>query len=421
MKKNNLYKTVKKSGLAFVIMFCTSQNTHAQFSNEGDVQVNKATILSINMDYNNKTTGKFINDGLVYAFENWNNDGKVSYDSTLVGKTFFVGKEEQIIEGTKISDFQNVLFENGKNKVPFHLGGKISVHSVAEFNKGIINADSYDGKVIFKENATHLKASDLSFVDGKVEKQGQKEFEFPVGDSLYFRPSYHAARDSSKVYTTQYFYKNSAKIHDHNLKEESILFINDKEYWNVTKDSKGEANKIVLSLTMREGVTPSDFFTPDTQVAIVRWDESKGKWINEGGLVSDAATGETYSNLLTSQVSGYGIFTMAIVKKTPPPPDDLIVYNGISPNGDGKNDSFLIKGIDKYPDNEVEIYNRWGVKVYSAKSYNESDVMFRGYSDGRATINRGEKLPTGTYFYILKYSNGTKGFEKSGYLYINNQ
>jgi gliding motility-associated-like protein len=421
MKKNSLYKTVKKSGLAFVIMFWGSQNIHAQFSNEGDVKVSNGTILSINMDYSNKITGKFINDGLVYAFENWNNDGTVSYTAESKGKTFFKGAEEQIIEGAKISDFQNVLFENIKSRVPFHLAGKISVGGMAEFNKGIINADSYDGKVTFKENATHSNASDLSFVDGKVEKQGKEAFEFPVGDELYFRPSYHAAGAGNNVYTTQYFYKNSGDVYNHNLKEESILLINNKEYWNVTEDSG--ADKIVLSLTMRNQTTPSDFFNPasDTEVAIVRWDEVQGKWLNEGGVVSDAATGETYSNLLTSQVSGYGIFTMAIVKKTPPPPDELIVYNGISPNGDGKNDSFLIKGIDKYPDNEVEIYNRWGVKVYSAKSYNESDVMFRGYSDGRATVNRGEKLPTGTYFYILKYNDGNKGFEKSGYLYINNQ
>jgi gliding motility-associated-like protein len=111
---------------------------------------------------------------------------------------------------------------------------------------------------------------------------------------------------------------------------------------------------------------------------------------------------------------------IAIVKKTITPDSDLIIYNAVSPNGDGINDSFYIKGIDKYPDNRVEIYNRWGVKVYDATSYNENDVMFKGYSDGRSTVKRGEGLPAGTYFYVLKYNKNNTIIENTGYLYIAN-
>ena len=175
---------------------------------------------------------------------------------------------------------------------------------------------------------------------------------------------------------------------------------------------------------MDSRTTPSQFFNVDDtkyQVVITRWDAASGKWVNEGGAVSDPLAGKPYEKLLTAQVSGYGLFTMALVKKTPDPDPDVTIYNALSPNDDGLNDSFVIKGIDNFPDNEVEIYNRWGVKVYDAKSYNESDNMFRGYSDGRATVKRGDKLPTGTYFYILKYNTGKEVKERTGYLYINNQ
>ncbi|PBI83971.1 hypothetical protein BSF41_44040 [Flavobacterium sp. ACN2] len=97
------------------------------------------------------------------------------------------------------------------------------------------------------------------------------------------------------------------------------------------------------------------------------------------------------------------------------------VYNAISANGDGLNDSFFIKGIDCYPDNVVKIYNRYGVIVYEKNGYDNVTNPFQGFSDGRATIARGNKLPTGTYFYTLEYdSNGTK-VEKGGYLYVNAQ
>ena len=100
------------------------------------------------------------------------------------------------------------------------------------------------------------------------------------------------------------------------------------------------------------------------------------------------------------------------------------VYNAISPNGDGKNDSFLLEGIECYPNNSLEIYNRWGVKVFETKGYDNSSRLFSGYSDGRSTISRNELLPTGTYFYTLKYEysydgvSGKQIIDKTGYLYI---
>ena len=98
------------------------------------------------------------------------------------------------------------------------------------------------------------------------------------------------------------------------------------------------------------------------------------------------------------------------------------IYNGVTPNGDGLNDFFLIEGIAPYPNNYVKIFNRWGVLVWETDGYNESDNVFRGESNGRATINAGELLPTGTYFYILTFTGGeTPEGQNSytGYLYIN--
>ncbi|WP_347050453.1 HYR domain-containing protein [Flavobacterium olei] len=96
------------------------------------------------------------------------------------------------------------------------------------------------------------------------------------------------------------------------------------------------------------------------------------------------------------------------------------VMNAFSPNGDDKNARFYIRGIECYPDNTVEIYNRWGVLVFAIDQYNNSDRVFVGYSNGRSTIKQTEGLPVGTYFYILKYKDSANHpNEKSGYLYIN--
>lgn len=408
--------------IGLVVGLLSHQKTNAQFINKGDLKISDKTILSVYMDCDNESYGDFVNDGYLHVFNNWNNDGKVSFTQEMSGKTFFVGSQQQQISGSTVAAFQNIVFDNLTSLVPFDLKTTIEVATNTDFQNGIVNAGDYDGKLIFNENASHSNVGNQSFIDGMVQKRGSEMFEFPVGNQLYFRPSYGAATSSEKnSFTTQYFYQNSNTIYPHANKEETILTINDAEYWKVTQDSGNE--KIVLSLTLDRATTPSAFFEKDlnTELAIVRWDETLQKWMNCKGKLSDPDKSEVYEELLTSQVNGYGIFTMAIVKKTDDETPDLIVYNAVSPNGDGINDSFHIKGIDKYPDNEVEIYNRWGVKVFDTKSYNESDNMFRGYSDGRATINRNEKLPTGTYFYILKYNNTKRVVERSGYLYINNQ
>jgi gliding motility-associated-like protein len=99
---------------------------------------------------------------------------------------------------------------------------------------------------------------------------------------------------------------------------------------------------------------------------------------------------------------------------------DIVIYNYLSPGNDTNNEYFILEGIEKYPDNSVEIYNRWGVLVYDAKGYDNNTKVFRGISEGRVTIKQSEELPEGTYFYIIKYTK-TSGItkEKAGYLYIN--
>ena len=81
----------------------------------------------------------------------------------------------------------------------------------------------------------------------------------------------------------------------------------------------------------------------------------------------------------------------------------LIAYNGVSVNGSDKNNHFHIAGIEAYPDNTVRIYNRWGVKVFEVQSYDNVRNVFRGISEGRVTVEAADKLPQGTYYYVIEY------------------
>ncbi|NRT14925.1 putative repeat protein (TIGR01451 family)/gliding motility-associated-like protein [Flavobacterium sp. 28A] len=100
------------------------------------------------------------------------------------------------------------------------------------------------------------------------------------------------------------------------------------------------------------------------------------------------------------------------------PDDEIEVYNFISANTDGKNDALVLGRIFEYPENTVQIYNRWGVLVYETTGYGTRNNYFRGYSEGRVTISKDNKLPTGTYFYVIKYRSGQNNKQKAGFLYL---
>lgn len=79
---------------------------------------------------------------------------------------------------------------------------------------------------------------------------------------------------------------------------------------------------------------------------------------------------------------------------------DFKPSNVITPNGDGINDVFVIKNVDKYPDNCLIIFDRNGKSMYKC----------RGYKNNFNASN----IPLGTYFYIFEYNDLGKKVTKSG-------
>jgi gliding motility-associated-like protein len=80
-------------------------------------------------------------------------------------------------------------------------------------------------------------------------------------------------------------------------------------------------------------------------------------------------------------------------------PHPVSVPSAFSPNGDGVNDIWVINGILSYPGSILEIFNRWGEKVFEAAGYQ---------NNWNGTFN-GKRLPDGTYFYILDLRSPAEG------------
>ncbi len=79
----------------------------------------------------------------------------------------------------------------------------------------------------------------------------------------------------------------------------------------------------------------------------------------------------------------------------------LRFFNAFSPNADGINDTWHIENVQlpEFRSNEVEIFNRWGQVVWSARDYNNTSVVW----DGRT--QQGNELPNSTYFFVATFGS----------------
>ncbi len=73
-------------------------------------------------------------------------------------------------------------------------------------------------------------------------------------------------------------------------------------------------------------------------------------------------------------------------------PAEVNAPNIFTPNGDGINDALVFQYLEFYPDNQLNVYNRWGNVIYAQNGY--------------ANNWTGDNLSEGTYYYVLNISNG---------------
>ncbi|MCG8795915.1 InlB B-repeat-containing protein [Tenacibaculum finnmarkense] len=148
-----------------------------------------------------------------------------------------------------------------------------------------------------------------------------------------------------------------------------------------------------LAQTIEEGKTTSEVKAiADAGYEFVKW--------------SDNNTSQTRTDIADADKE----FTAKFVQVVKVVKNGITASKGFSPNGDANNDTWVIQNIDRYPNNTVKVFNRWGKKVYYKKGYQNT-------WDATAT-DTGTKLPVGSYIYIINLNEaGTKPVQ--GMIYIN--
>lgn len=419
----------------FLMMLLLVGKTNAQTVNLGELAISSGTILASKFNFDNSSTGTLVNDGELVISSDFNNDGLVFFTDSQNSHAKFVGKKHQKISGSspaEFTKFNNLIFDNNSKQPAFEVSGNISISGSTDFSKGIVKINNSGGSIVYEKDATHINTDNESHIEGYIEKVGNTDFSYPTGDNSHYRyakiiPTNVSVNTSLRG---KYFLQNSSLIYPHSSKAGNLERIDDKEYWEIENES-GDP-EIMITLSWDQSTTP-DFIWKDLKtsdlneevVTIVRWDKDQKLWVDESGVVEIDVNGVGSGTVTTfSKVSGFGAFTLARTKKSTKDDGYVFIYNAVSANNDGKNDFFRIDGIQKYPNNKVTIYNRWGAKVFETTNYDSKGNVFNGYAEfqGKSAANNNSTLPTGTYFYVLTYElkNGgtSRNVEKVGYLYL---
>jgi gliding motility-associated-like protein len=141
--------------------------------------------------------------------------------------------------------------------------------------------------------------------------------------------------------------------------------------------------------------------------------------INTVVTAQDGVTKETYTLTVTRPAGTTDGFDPGISVTNPAETPslstgaDVVVHQGVSPNGDGINDFLLIDNISQYPDNKLTIMNRNGQLIYETQGYDNSSKVFDGHSNKNGQM----QLP-GTYFYQLDYTVSGITRHKTGFIVL---
>ena len=395
----------------------------AQTVNTGDLSVSSGTEVSTYFDFKNESSGNVLNDGDFYFYGHYQNEGLFSYTTnSTTGYVVFEGLMGglQNISGASPSSFYDVLFNKAGGEHAFHLTNDIENAGTVNLTNGVVWMDKENGGAfVFLKGAKHINTSDRSHVNGEVTKIGNETFKYPVGDGGYYRfAGISAPATLASNYSGEYLLENSNDQYPHSSRSGVIDLIDNKEYWIIEQGVLSDQT-VAVTLSWDERTTPAELIGENAQhLHVVRWDTDQQLWVDEGGIVDFGS--KTVTTL--TNVEGFGVFTLARIKPDIINPGDVVIYDGVTPNDDGLNDYFIIDNIWLYPQNKVRVFNRWGREVFYTENYDSSGNVFRGIAEGKGVINKGEQLPSGTYYYIVEYFYSRDGVnqwvKKVGHLHL---
>lgn len=338
------------------------------------------------------------------------NDGMFNSNLGLAG---FYGEAQLNVSGTSIAEFYNAEIDiiDGLN-----LETSLGVYNTLEFINGKVFAPrtNLDISLDFLQ-ADYNGDSDSEHVDGYALLFGNIDFTFPIGDENKLRPLSISKTNVSSTFKSAYFYEDPnspttfSTSFDTGSYAQILSKVNDKEFWDLDGDQPVE-----VTLTWDIDSDVQSLTNDINFLRVVGWNTQTLRWDSLGRNDVSGDLEEGYITSTSFIPDDYVVLTIA----SEPNGNEFTLNTGFSPNGDGMNDHFEISGLDLSQENSIEVFDRWGEKVYEKDNY---DNTWGGVSENSITIDKGTIVPVGTYYYILKIKDKLTRKVKTykGWVYIN--
>ena len=380
-----------KNTLFFIVFICgVFANAQTALYNTGNLRIHKEGKMGFHID--------LINDG--------------SFDENL-GLAGFYGDLPLAISGAFAATLFDLEISNPDN---VNLNTGLNTINNANFITGNIFTSRAQPEIYlnFLQSAFYTGSSDMSKVDGYAAITDQQNFTFPVGDGQQLRPLILESSAVNTLAKCAYFFEDPnnpstfTTSFNTDTKANGMGAISTTEFWRI---EGSVPSTIRISWNQRSAINA--LVTDVTTLSVVGWQKTTNQWVTIGssGTIGDLDQGFVSSASFVPDE--YEIITFGSGFGQPTELLDLENYL-VTPNGDGINDALVIPELDQSPNNNVKIFDRFGLKIFEMDNYTN---QFTGFATSGTMVYAKDKgLPSGVYFYIASLHD--LGLDFQGFLYL---
>lgn len=349
------------------------------------ISISRVGVFFVDGAFTNQS-GIILNDGRLVVKGDWkNNDPNFTVFNRLSAGIVELSGGDQIISGGFTTEFPSLTLSGNGFK---SLGINTDVSGTLMLNDRELKTDAFVLSVLNGSPGAIDRSTGFISTNNKGQLvriiNSANTYLFPLGTSeggtAFYRPVQVEPQDNVQNYFTVSFTKKDPLTQGYNRqsKRPDIETVFDKYFYVL--DQNGSSK---LNIRFYQNVAEDGGYKQ-----LVNWNKVN---IWEKAGPSTASTGAFGNGLnqnllyISNEVITNLPFTLAAIREEGP----FTFFNAFSPDGDGKNDTWEVKNLDLYPNNDLSVFNRWGDEVFKTKNYNSAKAWDGG------------NLNPGTYYYIL--------------------
>ena len=372
------------------------QSARSQVINSGSqISISQGAILFVDDEFHNQS-GTVLNNGRMIIKKNWeNSDPSYTVFNKLSSGVVEFSGDAQLIGGTNKTEFPSLSFSGTGLKF---LGINTDVTGTLSLNDIELKTDAYKLSILNSDPGAITRGTGFISTDnnGSLSRiiNSPASYLFPLGSaegtSLAYRPLEVEMSDAVQNSFTASFLKKDPTAEGYNRqnKRPDVKTVFDKYFYLLDQNGSSKLNiRFFQNTTEDEGLQQLVYWN-----RFNLWEKAGPSTVTYGAF-GDGLTQQLV--FVSNDVITNLPVTLAAINDEGP----FTFFNAFSPDGDGKNDTWEVKNLDQFPNNDLTVFNRWGDQVFKSQSYSSTKAWDGG------------NLNPGTYYYILNVN--VDGVQKS--------